>query len=87
VADLHRRTLARKIDGLTGDQAVTRSTVSESTLLGLVRHMTQVEQGWIADEFGAGYGTPAGPAILPPLYSRPGAPDADFEEADPQHLE
>jgi len=83
----HRRTLAGKIDGLTGEQAVSRSTVSELTLLGLVRHLTEVERGWIAEEFGEGYGTPAGPAELPPLYSRPGAPDADFEELDPDHLE
>ncbi len=85
--DYHRRTLARKIGGLTGEQAVTRSTVSELTLLGLVRHMTEVERGWISDEFGDGYGTPAGPAILPPLYARPDAPDADFEELDPEQLE
>jgi uncharacterized damage-inducible protein DinB len=85
--NFHRRTLARKIDGLTGEQAVTRSTVSELTLLGLVRHMTQVERGWISDEFGDGYGTPAGPAIRPPLYSRPDAPDADFLELEPAHLE
>jgi uncharacterized damage-inducible protein DinB len=83
----HRRTLARKIDGLTGEQAVSRSTVSQLTLLGLVRHMTEVERGWIAEEFGDGYGTPAGPAELPPLYSRPGAPDADFEELDPGRLD
>ena len=49
--------------------------------------MTEVERGWIAEEFGDGYGTPAGPAELPPLYCRPGAPDADFEELDPGRLE
>jgi len=81
--DYHRLTLARKLDGLTGEQAVLRSTVSDLTLLGLVRHMTDVERGWIAEEFGDGYGTAAGPAELPPLYSRPGAPDADFAELDP----
>jgi len=83
----HRRTLARKIDGLTGEQAVARSTVSELTLLGLVRHMTEVERGWIAEEFGEGYGTPRGPAELPPLYSRPDSPNADFEELDPDQLD
>jgi uncharacterized damage-inducible protein DinB len=83
----HRRTLARKIDGLTGEQAIARSTVSELTLLGLVRHMTEVERGWISDGFGDGYGTEAGPLILPPLYARPGAPDADFDELDPERLD
>jgi len=83
----HRRTLARKIDGLTGQQAVARSTVSDLTLLGLVRHMTEVERGWIAEQFGDGYRTPSGPAELPPLYSRPGAPNADFDELDPDQLD
>ena len=83
----HRQTLARKLDGVTGEQAVTRSTVSDLTLLGLVRHMTEVERGWIAEEFGDGYGTPTGPGALPPLYSRPGVPDADFTELDAARLQ
>ena len=49
--DYHRQTLARKIDGLTGEQAISRSTVSGLTLLGLVRHLTEVERGWIAEDF------------------------------------
>jgi len=85
--DYHRQTLAGKLVGVTAEQAISRSTVSELTLLGLVRHMTEVERGWIAEEFGAGYGTPAGPAELPPLYSRPGAPDADFTELDANRLQ
>lgn len=83
----HRRTLAQKIAGLSGEQAISRSTVSELTLLGLVRHMTEVERGWISEEFGVGYGTASGPEELPPLYCRPGAPDADFEELDANRLE
>jgi uncharacterized damage-inducible protein DinB len=83
----HRLTLAQKIAGLSGEQAVSRSTVSELTLLGLVRHMTEVERGWIGEEFGDGYGTPSGPAELPPLYCRPDAPDADFEELDARLVE
>ena len=42
--DYHRQTLARKIDGLTGEQAIARSTVSALTLSGIVRHMTEVER-------------------------------------------
>ena len=49
--DYHRQTLARKIDGLTGEQAISRSTISGLTLLGLVRHLTEVERGWIAEDF------------------------------------
>ncbi|MET0863635.1 MAG: DinB family protein [Nakamurella sp.] len=82
----HRVTLAAKVSGITAEQAITRSTVSELTLLGLIRHMTEVERGWIAEEFGDGYGTPSGPAELPPLYSRPGAPDAEFTELDAGRL-
>jgi hypothetical protein len=85
--DYHRLTLAGKLAGITAEQAISRSTVSELTLLGLVRHMTEVERGWIAEEFGDGYGTPAGPAELPPLYSRRGAPDAEFTELDAGRLE
>jgi len=85
--DYHRDTLAQKLDGLSGEQAVSRSTVSGLTLLGLVRHMTEVERGWIAEEFGDGYGSPTGVAELPPLYCRPDSPDADFDELDPAQLE
>ncbi len=77
--DYHRRTLARKIDGLTGEQAISRSTVSGLTLLGLVRHLTEVERGWIAEDFLG--------QDLPPLYSRPGAPDADFTELEADRLQ
>ena len=77
--DYHRQTLARKLDGLTGEQAISRSTVSQLTLLGIVRHLTEVERGWINEDFDG--------QDLPPLYSRPGAPDADFEELDPVGLD
>jgi len=71
----HRQTLEWKLEGVSADQAVARSTVSQLTLLGLVRHMTEVERGWIAEEYGG--------QELAPLYCRPGAPDADFDELDP----
>lgn len=45
--DFHRATLARKCDGLTTQQAATRSVPpSDMSLLGLVRHMTDVEKMW-----------------------------------------
>ena len=75
----HRQTLAWKLDGLSGDQAITRSTVSGLTLLGLVRHLTEVERGWIMEDFLG--------EDLPPLYSRPGARDADFDELDAGRLD
>lgn len=45
--DFHRSTLAWKCDGLTGEQLRTRSVApSALTLLGLVRHMAEVERQW-----------------------------------------
>jgi len=74
--DFHRGTLLWKCDDLTPDELVRRSAdPSTLSLLGLVRHMTQVERGWfracLAGE------------DLTPLYSRQGAEDADFDETDP----
>ena len=77
--DYHRQTLARKVDGLTGEQAIARSTVSALTLSGIVRHMTEVERGWLNEDFAG--------QDLPPLYSRPGRPDADFDELDAARLD
>jgi uncharacterized damage-inducible protein DinB len=43
----HRAVLARKLDGLSDDQARLRSCPSSAlTLLGLIRHMTDVERWW-----------------------------------------
>ena len=45
--DFHRATLAAKCAGLTPDQLRTPTTPpSELTLLGLVRHLAEVERGW-----------------------------------------
>ena len=45
--DFHRATLAMKCDGLTDDQLRERSMPpSTLTLLGLVRHMAEVERIW-----------------------------------------
>ncbi|MET8829415.1 DinB family protein [Streptomyces sp. NPDC004610] len=45
--DYHRATLAAKCEGLTDEQLKTRSVPpSELSLLGLVRHMADVERGW-----------------------------------------
>ncbi|MGW7526877.1 DinB family protein [Streptomyces sp. NPDC054783] len=45
--DYHRRTLAWKCEGLTDEQLRTASVPpSELSLMGLVRHMAEVERGW-----------------------------------------
>ncbi|MEV7319559.1 DinB family protein [Streptomyces sp. NPDC093970] len=71
----HRQTLAVKCEGLTDAQLRTASVEpSPMSLMGLVRHMTDVERSWyrrvLADE------------AAPPLYWTEQDPDADFHHAD-----
>ena len=44
--DFHRETLALKCAGLSDDDLRRRTTPSSLTLLGLVRHMAEVERAW-----------------------------------------
>ncbi|MFE7461072.1 DinB family protein [Kitasatospora albolonga] len=69
--DYHRETLARKCAGLT-DAQLREASVPPSafTLLGLVRHLTEVERFWFR-EILAG-------EELPDLYSTRENPDGDF---------
>jgi uncharacterized damage-inducible protein DinB len=50
----HRYFLRHTAEGLTDEQANTRSTVSELTVGGLIKHVTAVEQNWA--EFAQGDG-------------------------------
>ncbi|RSS83727.1 DinB family protein [Streptomyces sp. WAC06614] len=69
--DYHRATLAWKCAGLTEEQLRTASLPpSELTLLGLVRHLTEVERYWFR-EIMLG-------ADLPDLYSTREDVDGDF---------
>jgi uncharacterized damage-inducible protein DinB len=72
--DHHRAILLWKCEGLSDaqlrQQAVPPSTLS---LLGLVRHMAEVERGWFQQVF-AGTG-------VPDLYDRSADEDADFNDA------
>lgn len=76
----HRATLLRICSGLTGaqlaEQAVPPSNLS---LLGLVRHMAEVERGWFRRQF-------RGEQVAF-LYVREDSEDADFDEADPARAE
>jgi Protein of unknown function (DUF664) len=74
--DYHRATLEWKCSGLTDDQLRERSVPPSSlSLLGLVRHLTDVERGWFGESFGRGQ--------LPPLYSSdPDNIDGDFDDLD-----
>lgn len=42
----HRAFLRQTVQGLTDEQATRRTTVSELCLAGLVKHVTQMEEGW-----------------------------------------
>jgi uncharacterized damage-inducible protein DinB len=71
--DWHRATLLYKCAGLTGEQLAERAVPpSHLSLLGLVRHMTEVERVWFRRRF-------AGERVELPFSSR----DSDFEDVDP----
>ncbi|WP_328461564.1 DinB family protein [Actinoplanes sp. NBC_00393] len=72
--DYHRQTLLGKCAGLTADQLKTASVEpSNLTLLGLVRHMTEVERAWFRQRA-------AGDAGLRDPYSSPDNRDGDFDD-------
>ena len=76
--DFQRATLALKCDGLTPGQLREAAVPPSSlTLLGLVRHMAEVERSWFTMVLGGERG--------PFQYSSDDNPDGDFEvtDADP----
>jgi len=74
--DFHRSTLAVKCADLTDEQLRTRAVPpSDLSLLGLVRHMTEVERGWFGNRV-------AGRSLPPLYYSDPDNPDGDFDDLD-----
>jgi Protein of unknown function (DUF664) len=78
--DFHRATLRWKCAGLTDEQLRTRSVEPSSlSLLGLVRHMTEVELGWFVRGF-------RGEDVAPVYYSE-GNPDGDFDDVDQADVE
>jgi Protein of unknown function (DUF664) len=55
--DFHRETLLWKCQGLSDEQLKSASCApSDLTLLGLVRHMAEVERGWLAGYVGTDHG-------------------------------
>jgi uncharacterized damage-inducible protein DinB len=72
--DFHRATLELKCRGLTPEQLASRSVPPSSmSLLGLVRHLADVERGWF-DRF-------AYPTQRAPLFYSEADPDGDFDNA------
>jgi uncharacterized damage-inducible protein DinB len=82
--DYHRETLAWKCEGLTPDQLCARPIPSTSlTLIGLVRHMAEVERSWFRRCVGGRTLEDA-----PPIYyDRDTNPDGDFDDVDPSTVE
>ena len=73
--DYHRATLLMKCAGLNDEQLRTASCPpSNLTLLGLVRHLTDVERGW----FLRGVGGQTSQQV-PPLYYSNDDPEGDIE--------
>ncbi len=73
--DFHRATLAMKCDGLTGAQLRERAAApSTLSLLGLVRHMAEVERGWFRRVLDG--------ADAPPRFFSDDDPDGDFDNVD-----
>jgi uncharacterized damage-inducible protein DinB len=71
----HRAILLWKCQGLTDDQLKQRSVPPSSlSLLGLVRHMAEVERGWFRVVLLG--------EDLPDLYTTPEGPDPDFNGVD-----
>ena len=70
--DFHRGTLVWKCTGLTDDQLKSASVTSSTlTLLGLLRHMAEVERWW--------FRTNAAGLSLPDLYWTDDDSDGDFD--------
>ena len=79
--DYHRATLLHKCAGLDGGQLVTRAAAPSSlSLLGLVRHMAEVERWWFRWQF-------AGLTGLGELYCTDEMPDGDFDRTDAKAAE
>jgi uncharacterized damage-inducible protein DinB len=79
--DYHRRTLLLKCAGLTAEQLASRAVEpSTMTLLGLVRHLAEVERSWFRRRL-------AGERIDYLYCDMDANPDGDFDDVDPAHAE
>jgi len=75
--EMYRDTVLLKIAGLDADQLVSRAVPPSSmSLIGVVRHLTEVEAYWLRvvllDE-----------QDVPDYYCTPASPDGDFDDIDP----
>src|SRR5690242_7034935 len=73
--DWHRDTLRSKCAGLTADQLRERSVEpSTLSLLGLVRHLAEVERSWFRRRLDG--------QAIDYLYCSDARPDGDFDDVD-----
>jgi uncharacterized damage-inducible protein DinB len=73
--DYHRDTLAWKCSGLTGEQLRERAVPPSSmSLLGLVRHLADVERSWFRRRVAR--------EDVPPIYFSDTDPDGEFDNVD-----
>lgn len=73
--EYHRVTLAMKCEGLSTDQLRERAVPPSSlSLLGLVRHMAEVERNWFRRVLAG--------EDAPPLFYTQADPDGDFDGVD-----
>jgi hypothetical protein len=78
--DRHRATFVWKCAGLTGEQLASRPVRSSSlSLLGLIRHLADMERAW--------FGRYVSGLDLPAAFSGADGPDAAFHLADPVRAE
>ncbi len=78
--EYHRATLALKCEGLSTEQLRTRAVPpSTISLLGLVRHMAEVERNWFQRVMAG--------ETAPPLYYSDDDPDGDFDNVDDADVE
>jgi uncharacterized damage-inducible protein DinB len=73
--DYHRQTLLTKCAGLTEEQLRLRAVEpSNLSLLGLVRHMAEVERSWFRKRFAGEH--------VGPIFCSDTNPDGDFDDVD-----
>ena len=72
--DYQRTILLRKAEGITDEQSRMRINPSELSLMGLIRHMAEVERGWFRRRFAA--------LEAPPIYYSDDDRDGDFHPQD-----
>ncbi|MFZ0324166.1 MAG: DinB family protein [Actinomycetes bacterium] len=78
--DLQRATVAWKVAGLDTESASRRFVPSKTTLLGLVKHLVDVERHWFVNVF-------AGEPDPPIYWERDGVFDSEFDLDDHDRLD